>query len=416
MMDQAHFLIMVAGILGLFSILAGLLSQRIGAPLLLGFLAIGMLAGEDGPGGLVYEDFRSAYLIGSIALAVILFEGGLKTSIQRIQLALWPSLALATIGVAITAGLVGAAIRLIANAPWTSALLAGAVVAPTDAAAVATLLRRARVAIPERVSAALEVESGLNDPMSIFLTFLLIDFIVRPGQVTAGHAALFFLREMGGGAALGLLGGYALLLLLRYLPLEASLTTVLGVAGVLALFGAAQLLHTSGFLAIYIAAVMAGSAHYPARDEIGHFFEGLAWLSQIVLFLMLGLLVTPHQLVPLIVPAVLATMVLILVARPVAVFACMLPFGYDLRETTFAAWVGLRGAVPIYLCIVPAASDARGIRLFDAIFVAVVASLIAQGWTIGLVARLLGYGAKGGAAANAEALAGEAARADAEIG
>ena len=151
-----------------------------------------------------------------------------------------------------------------------------------------------------------------------------------------------------------MLGGYALLLLLRYLPLEASLTTVLGVAGVLALFGAAQLLHTSGFLAIYIAAVMAGSARYPARDEIGHFFEGLAWLSQIVLFLMLGLLVTPHQLVPLIVPAVLATMVLILVARPVAVFACMLPFGYDLRETTFAAWVGLRGAVPIYLCIVPA--------------------------------------------------------------
>ena len=395
MMEHAHFLILVAGALGLLSILAGLLSDRIGAPLLLVFLCIGMLAGEDGPGGLAFEDFRSAYLIGSIALAVILFEGGLKTSTRQLRLALWPALTLATVGVALTAGAVGVAVKLIAGAPWAAALLAGAVVAPTDAAAVATLLRRARVAIPERVNAALEVESGLNDPMSIFLTFLLIDFIVRPGEVTTGHAVLFFLREMGGGGALGLVGGYALLLLLRYLPLEAPLATVLALTGALALFGAAQLLGTSGFLAVYIAALISGSAAYAAREAVGHFFEGLAWLSQIVLFLMLGLLVSPHQLIPFIVPAVMTTVVLILVARPVALLACMLPFGFNLREIGFAAWVGLRGAVPIYLCIVPAASDARGIRLFDAVFVTVITSLIAQGWTIGLVARLLGYGGKG---------------------
>ncbi|HZC78824.1 MAG TPA: potassium/proton antiporter, partial [Ktedonobacterales bacterium] len=324
---KAHELILLGGALGLLSIIAGLISRRVGAPMLLVFLALGMLAGEDGVLGIVYDDFTSAYLIGSVALAVILLEGGLKTPLAMLRLAFWPAAVLATIGVALTAAVLGIFVSLVDGLPLVAALLAGSAAAPTDAAAVAVLLRRAGAALPERLLALLEVESGLNDPMSVFLTLLLLRLIAVPGSMGVGEAALMFLEEMAGGAVIGLAGGWVLAQLLKRLALEGSLAPVLVLTGGLAVFGLAQLLGASGFLATYLAAIVTGATRHRARQEVEHFFEGMAWLAQIVLFLMLGLLVTPHDLPPYLPGAIIGAAVLILLARPVAVFACLIPFG-----------------------------------------------------------------------------------------
>jgi cell volume regulation protein A len=390
---RSHQLILLGGGLGLLSILAGLISRRIGAPVLLVFLAIGMLAGDDHVLGIPFDDFSSAYLIGSVALAIILLEGGLRTPVAMLRLAFWPAAVLATIGVALTAGIFGAAAWLIDGVPVKAALLAGAAASPTDAAAVAVLLRRAGAALPERLFAVLGVESGLNDPMSVFLTFLLIHLIAEPGSIGVGGAVLLFLEEMVGGATLGVAGGWVLAQSLKRLPIEAPLAPVLVLTGGLAVFGLAQLIGTSGFLATYLAAVIIGAAQHSARQDVEHFFEGMAWLAQIVLFLMLGLLVTPEELPPFLPGAVIGAAVLILLARPLAVFPCLLPFGFNLRETAFASWVGLRGAVPIYLSIIPGLADPhRDQRLFASIFILVIASLVVQGWTVAPAARLLGFG------------------------
>jgi cell volume regulation protein A len=395
-MAKSHKLILSGAALGLLSIVAGLISRRIGAPVLLVFLAIGMLAGDDHVFGIPFDDFGAAYLIGSVALAVILLEGGLKTPVAMLRLAFWPAATLATIGVGVTAGVLGAVISLVDGVPVVAALLAGAAAAPTDAAAVAALLRRAGAALPDRLFAVLAVESGLNDPMSVFLTFLLLHLIAEPGSLGVGGALLLFLQEMVGGAAFGVAGGWVLGQSLRRLPIEAPLAPVLVLTGGLAVFGLAQLIGTSGFLATYLAAVMIGATAHRAREDVEHFFEGMAWLAQIVLFLMLGLLVTPENLPPYLPGAVIGAGVLILLARPVAVFLCLLPFGFNLRETAFASWVGLRGAVPIYLSIIPGLADPRrDERLFASIFILVIASLVVQGWTVAPAARLLGFGHRG---------------------
>ena len=395
-MAQSHKLILLGGALGLLSIIAGVISRRVGAPVLLVFLALGMLVGDEHLLGIPFDDFTSTYLIGSVALAVILFEGGLKTPVSMLRLAFWPAAVLATIGVGVTAGILGGAVWLIDGVPVMAALLAGAAAAPTDAAAVAVLLRRASAALPERLYALLEVESGLNDPMSVFLTFLLLRLIAEPGSVGVRDPVLLFLEEMAGGAALGLAGGWVLAQSLKRLPIEASLAPVLVVTGGLAVFGLAQLLGTSGFLATYVAAVVTGATQHRARLDVEHFFEGMAWLAQIVLFLMLGLLVTPEDLPPYLPGAVGGAAVLIFLARPIAVFACLLPFRFSLRETAFASWMGLRGAVPIYLSIIPGLADPqRDQRLFASIFILVIASLVVQGWTVAPAARLLGFGRPG---------------------
>jgi cell volume regulation protein A len=396
-LEQAHLLILGAGVLGVLSIFAGLISRRFGAPVLLVFLILGMLAGEDGPGGIPFSDFYAAYVIGSVALAVILFDGGLKTPVAVLRMAFWPALLLASVGVVITAVVVGLATIAIAGVTVAGGMLAGAVVAPTDAAAVNALLRRARLAVPERVTALLEVESGLNDPVSIFLVLLILHVLAQPEWVTPFHLLQLFLRQMGGGIVLGLAGGWVLKLMLQRLKLEKALATVLVLTFALGLFGGAQALGASGFMAIFLCAVMVGNAAHRAQDDVNHFFEGLAWLAQIVLFVMLGLLVAPHDLVPSVASGVAVAAVLLFVARPVAVFACIAPFGFRVKESLFASWVGLRGAVPIYLSILPElAEPGRSLRLFDGVFVLVIASLVAQGWTIAPAARLLGYGRGGG--------------------
>ena len=246
---------------------------------------------------------------------------------------------------------------------------------------------------PQRVTALLEVESGLNDPMSVFLTVFVIRIIVAPEAATWLNGALLFVREMAGGAALGLGGGWLLALLLRRLSLEVPTAMVLVLAFALMLFGLAQILGTSGFMAIYLAGIFVGGTPHLARREIGNFVEGSAWLAQIVLFLMLGMLITPHNMVQFIPIGIAIALVLMVVARPVATFACLLPFRFTWRETAFASWVGLRGAVPIYISFIPALADPlRDERLFSGVFVVVVVSLVIQGWTIGPAARLFGFG------------------------
>ena len=391
-MQSAHELILLGGVLALLALFAGLvLSRRVGAPVLLVFLVLGMLAGEDGPGGIVYNDASSAYLIGSAALAVILFEGGLNTSLPTLRIAALPALLLATLGTAVTAGVLGLVAWALGMSPLLG-LLVGAVVAPTDAAVVTVMLRHAGVRLPERLVAALEVESGFNDPMAVFLTMLLVETMLAPAEFSAGHAALMFAQEMVGGAVLGVAGGAALAWLLRRLKPGSALAPALCLAGAFTLFGGAQTVGASGFLALYLAGIVVGRdvTRQAAPDAEGMvaFFEALGWLAQITLFLMLGLLVTPHEIDVL--PNLVLGLALIFVARPLACLPCLMPLGFGLRQSLFASWVGLRGAVPIYLAIIPLLMGApHSEALFNAALVIVITSLVIQGWTIGPAARLL---------------------------
>jgi NhaP-type Na+/H+ and K+/H+ antiporter len=395
-MAGTHEFILVAGALCLVATFAGLISARIGTPLLLVFIAIGMLAGEDGPGGIRYDDFSSAYFVGSLALVAILFEGGLSTERGMIRKAFWPSLALATVGVAISAGIIALAVKFLLDMSWPHALLIAAATAPTDAAAVSITLRLARVEVPERVVAALEIESGLNDPMSVFLTVGIVEVLSHPEALTAGHAGLLLLQEMGGGVVIGAAAGYALLWLFRTLTLERALFPVLAVGAALAAFGAAQTLGASGFLAVYLAGVIVGNHEHQAEQPVKRFFGTLGWLAQIALFLMLGLLVTPHDLPSLIAPAIIVSALLIVLARPAAVASCLLPFGWSAPEIAFVAWAGLRGAVPIYLTVIPLLHGVEGSQtLFNIVFVVVIASVALQGTTLSVASRVLRLRADG---------------------
>jgi cell volume regulation protein A len=246
------------------------------------------------------------------------------------------------------------------------------------------------VPVPTRLVALLELESGLNDPMSVFLTVAIVGMLAHPETMTVGHAGRLFLQEMGGGALLGLAGGQLLLGLMRWTRVHPSVLPVMALSVALLLFGGAQSLGASGFLAVYLAAATLALQGADRVQGVRQFFEALAWLAQIALFLMLGLLVTPHDLLHLIRPALIAAAVLLLLARPLAVASCLLPFGWSLRETGFVAWAGLRGGVPIYLTLIPVlANNNAGERLFGIVFVIVIASVAVQGWTIPALARRL---------------------------
>jgi len=229
--------------------------------------------------------------------------------------------------------------------------------------------------------------------MSVFLTVLLVETLTRPGHMTAWHAVWLFIEEIAGGAILGIAGGYALLWLLRRLPVQLPIYPVLAITTVLVMFGGAQTLGASGFMAVYLMGVIVGIHRFEAHKALVYASEAFAWLAQMTLFLLLGLLVTPHNLRPFVGPILITTTVLLVLARPMATFVSLLPFGYSARDITFASWVGLRGAVPIYLTIIPVlAGVPKGDLLFGAVFGVVLASLLLQGWTISPVARVLGYG------------------------
>jgi cell volume regulation protein A len=388
--DLTYPFILAGGFLVVLAVLVGQLSNRIGAPLLLVFLAIGMLAGEDGPLGIHFSDFSVTYQLGSLALAIILFDGGLRTPVANFRIAFGPSLALATAGVLITAAIAGVAASWLFGLSWIQGLLLGAIISSTDAAAVFVLLHQRGTELQRRVGATLETESGINDPMAVFLTVACIG-VLRAGQAVPGWEVLGdFAREMIGGAVVGVAGGYALLWLINRAELAPGLYPILAAAGAIVIFAGAAQVHASGFLAVYLAGLVIGNNRHRARTMIDRVHDALAWLSQILLFLMLGLLVTPHDLLPDLGKALGVAAVLVLVARPVATVLCLTPFRMSWREQAFIAWVGLRGAVPIFLAIIPLLAGLPGASsFFNVAFVVVLVSLTLQGWTVVTAARLL---------------------------
>ncbi|MGE0154081.1 MAG: potassium/proton antiporter [Reyranellaceae bacterium] len=390
-MDLAFSLILAGAALVLVSIFASLVFARIGAPLLLLFLIIGMLVGVDGPGGVAFDDFRLVYVAGSVALAVILFDGGLRTSRESLRLAAGPAITLATAGVLLTAGIAGLAAAPLLGIGLVEGFLLGAIVGSTDAAAVFPLLNRRSNAIERRVGATLEVESGFNDPMAVFLTVLLVEILAAKGSLTTAHALELFLTQMAGGTALGVLGGGALLWAINRVSIATGLYPILVATGSIFVFALAHTLHASGFLAVYIAGLVFGLGRHRARQHIARFHDGLAWLSQIVMFLLLGLLVTPSNLLPELGPELVMAVALMFLARPVAVALCLAGFRFTWSEIAFIGWVGLRGAVPIFLATIPMVSGLPNAAIyFNVAFVVVIASLIVQGWTILPAARWLG--------------------------
>ncbi|KVW97130.1 potassium/proton antiporter [Thiobacillus denitrificans] len=389
-MDLINQLVLAGAVLLLLAILASALSYRIGMPLLLVFLAVGMLAGEDGPGGILFNDSGIAYTVGSVALAIILLDGGLNTRSDSFRAGLRPATVLATVGVLITCIVTGLFAAWILDFGLLEGMLVGAVVGSTDAAAVFALLRAKGLALKQRVSATLEIESGSNDPMAVLLTIVLIELILS-GQRTPGWETLgLFAQQMGMGLVAGLGGGRLLVWLTNRLPLERGMYPMLVLAGGLALYSLTTVLGGSGFLAVYLIGVVVGNGAPRESSNILQVHNGLAWLAQIGMFLMLGLLATPSSLLEHAPAALAIALVLMFVARPLAVALCLLPFHFPWREQAFIAWVGLRGAVPLILALFPLlAGVPEAALILDVAFFVVLISLTVQGWTIPALARRL---------------------------
>jgi|PersoiStandDraft_1058852.scaffolds.fasta_scaffold08444_3 cell volume regulation protein A len=388
-LDTFSIAILLGSLLVLAGILSSLVALRFGAPLLLVFLLLGMLAGEGGPGGLKFDDIGTAYMVGSIALALILFDGGLRTRLATFRNVLAPAATLATAGVLITTLLTAPVAKLVLGIGWTQALLVGAVVASTDAAAVFLLINARGLRLRSRVRATLEVESGTNDPFAVFLTLLLVEFLLA-GDQTWSHVLVIFLRDTVLGCIIGVAGGRIITLVLNRLALPQGLHAPFVAVSALVVFAAANTVHSSGFLAVYLAGLVVGNRQTRAHNSVVVFLDAVTWLAQIVMFVLLGLLVWPHRLADSLVGAVVIAAVLMLVARPVAVFLCLAPFGFPWREKLFLSWVGLRGAVAIFLASIPLLVGLpAGYLFFDVAFVVVLSSLLIQGWTVAYAARKL---------------------------
>ncbi len=400
-MDFLNIPLLAAAVLVFASVLAGLLSARIGFSFLLVFLLSGLLAGEDGPGGYEFDDVRLSFWVGNVALAVILMDGGMRTALSTFRTGLRPASVLATAGVVLSAGITAAAAVLLLQLDWTTALLLGAIVGSTDAAAVFALLTRSGVTLNERVAATLEIESGVNDPMAVYLTLAFIALAAAAaggtpagGGGAAATLAITFVQQFGWGALLGVGSGWlGAMLLQRVAARDASgglLALLIGAAG-LAVFAGTGWLGGSGFLAVYLFGLIVANRAAAAVAPTLPVMDGYAWLSQAGMFVLLGLLATPSRLADSFVPALGVAAALMFVARPLAVWLCLAPFRFTRQETLFIAWVGLRGAVPIVLAMFPLlAGTPQATLLFDVAFVVVLASLLVQGGTIGWMARRLG--------------------------
>ncbi|MDZ4820485.1 MAG: potassium/proton antiporter, partial [Planctomycetota bacterium] len=387
--------LLVGGVLLLLGIASSKLSSRLGVPVLVLFLLLGMLAGSEGIGGIPFDDYRLAHAIGTLALALILFDGGLSTTMSAIRLGWKPSLVLATLGVFITALVTGAAAKLFLGIDWIEGVLLGSIVGSTDAAAVFAVLRSGGISLPKRIGAVLEIESASNDPMAIFLTIGCIEVLLGNVAIGPGLLLLFF-QQMAIGTLVGLLGGYAAVWVVNRIELGAAgLYPVLVSAFCLLTFGFAAKFNGSGFLAVYLAGLLLGNQKVVFQRGIRMFHDAMAWLAQIVMFVILGLLCYPSRLLENGWKALLIGVVLIFVARPLAVFICGAPFRFSMKELTFLSWVGLKGAVPITLATFPlmlrtADVPLQAELLFDTVFFIVVVSAAVQGTSLAPVARWLG--------------------------
>jgi cell volume regulation protein A len=373
------------------SVLSTIFSFRAGAPILLVFLGVGFLAGEDGIGQVDFDDAQVAFKVGSIALALILFDSGFGTPLRSFRAAAAPAITLATLGVLLTAGLFALAARALLPIDWGQALLLGAILASTDAAAVFFLLRAGGIHLRDRVRSTLEVESGSNDPMAIFLTLALVGALsVDSAGLSWGGALFEFARQMGLGLGFGWIGGHIVRFAVNRLPLEVGLYPVLVAALAIAGFALTNLAGGSGFLAVYVAGLLAAGARIRHASELKRFQQGLTWLAQIAMFVTLGLLATPSEFPRVLLPGVLLGLFLVGVARPLAVGLCLLPFRMSWQENVFVGFVGLRGAVSILLAILPLMASLPDARLlFNVAFIAVLVSLVVQGWGLAPLARAL---------------------------
>ncbi|WP_404463565.1 potassium/proton antiporter [Vreelandella aquamarina] len=383
-------LILLAAVLLLVGILSSKLSARIGLPVLVLFLVIGMLAGESGIGGIAFDNPEGAHALGTLALAIILFDGGLQTPTASIRAVWKPASLLATFGVLVTALITGTAAAYILGLPLLEGLLLGAIVGSTDAAAVFSLLRNAGIHINKRLKSTLEIESASNDPMAIFLTVGLLEVLVNGMQPGMGLLELFVM-QMGVGAVVGLGIGWLSVKLINRIHLVASgLYPVLVAACGFLSFGVSANLGGSGFLAIFLTGVFIGNHRIVFQRSTFLFHDGLAWLSQIVMFVVLGLLINPLSLLDVWFEGLVIAAVLILVARPLAVAPVMKLFGFNTREISLVSWVGLRGSVPIILAIFPLMFGLEGAELiFNVVFFVVLISASIQGTTLPIVARKL---------------------------
>lgn len=390
MLNNMQVFFLIAGLLLFVSVMATRLSVRLGFPLLLVFLGVGMLAGEEGVGGIRFNSVSGAMMIGQLALAVILLDGGLRTRLSTIRLAWKPAAVLASWGVLATVLLVGVFATLVLDVDWRLGLLMAAIVGSTDAAAVFSLLRNSGVRLNERVQSTLEVESGANDPMAIFLVSAFIAMLVQPQEAGVLSFLVMLAQQLGLGLVVGVLGGKILARLMHRLHLAEGLYALLILSGGILMFAATNLIGGSGFLAAYITGIFIGNQRSHATEHVLRVMDGLAWLAQASMFVVLGLLVTPSQLWEHSWQALLIALFLMLAARPLAVYSSIIWFHYRKRELAYISWVGLRGAVPITLAMMPLMMGVRESHLlFNVAFAVVILSLLLQGASIPWMAHWL---------------------------
>ncbi len=384
-----NILIIGSVLLGL-SVLAGKTSYRLGVPTLILFVIIGMLAGSEGFGKINFNDQEIARFIGIVALNFILFSGGLETRAEVIRPVFWHGFTLSTVGVFITAISVGVFVWAITDFTFYEGLLLGSIVSSTDAAAVFSILRSKSLGLKKNIRATLELESGSNDPMAYFLTIAVMGLIMSEDK-SAINIIPLFVRQVLIAGVIGYLNGRLGKELINRIGLDfAGLYPVLVIAIMFFTFSLTDFLGGNGFLAIYITAIYLGNQYLIHKKTIIQVFDGLAWLMQIVLFLTLGLLVFPSQIVPVIGVGLLASAFLMFVARPLSVFACLLPFGVKLRNITFISWVGLRGAVPIVFATYPLlAGVEKSPMIFNLVFFISLTSVMLQGTTLSIVSKWL---------------------------
>ncbi|HTF61903.1 MAG TPA: potassium/proton antiporter [Edaphobacter sp.] len=383
-------ILIITAILLFLGVVASKASSKLGVPALLLFLLIGMLAGSEGPGRIPFDNAGLAQSVGVIALAFILFAGGLDTNWRIVSPVLWQGLSLASIGVFVTALLVGWFATVLLGVDWLHGLLVGAIVSSTDAAAVFSVLGSQGISLKGRIQPLLELESGTNDPMAVFLTIGIIQLIVSPGQSPWLLASLF-LKQMLIGGTIGWVIGRLAVPIINRLNLEAEgLYSALTVAIVLFAYGITTAFGGSGFLAVYLAGVVMGNRDFVHRRSLTTFHNGLAWLMQIILFLVLGLLVYPSRLLPVMGVSVLLALFLVVVARPVGVFISLAFARVGFRPKILISWIGLRGAVPIVLATFPLLAGVRNAEIyFNIVFFTVSISVLLQGTSIGWLARKL---------------------------